>query len=304
MRPVIVMSTIAALVASSWASSNVGFGEVSPVRGESAITSMWAWGNAVPASVDYRGRGEAEFEPDALAGFASDRRLSSVRLSVPWAADEGTAISTALRDSVDALHADGILVSALGGDDGWVDDPSLVDEWMTAAHAVTSFDAVQLDVEPWTDPEWTTDTAAIGRFVAMTARAQSTAHGLGMTLGVDVPWWLADKQYGSSTILTALLPHLDSVSIVTFVDHASGDDGIVALSAPAVSQATAAGKPFTVGVETDTAEVAGGAQYTFYDGGSTVLESAAATVRLAYGSTPGYGGVTVEHYLSWLRLKP
>jgi hypothetical protein len=304
MRPVIVMSTIAALVASSFASSSVQSGEVSPVRGESAITSMWAWGNAVPASVDYRGRGEVEFAPAAVARFASDRRLGSVRLSVPWAADEGAAISSSLRDTVDALHADGIVVSALGGDDGWVDDPALVDEWMTAAHNVTAFDAVQLDVEPWTDPHWTTDTAAVGRFIAMAARAQLSAHGLGMTLGVDVPWWLADKRYGSSTILEALLPHLDSLSIVTFVDHAAGDDGIVALSAQAASQAAAAAKPFTIGVETDTPEVAGGAQYTFNDGGSAVLESAAATVRIAYGSTPGYGGVTVEHYLSWLRLKP
>jgi hypothetical protein len=278
--------------------------EVTPVNSASAITGMWAWGNDVSPSDDFRGLGQPQFAPATLAAFAGDHGLRSVRLSVPWAADQGTAFATSLSQSVDALHAQGSEVAALGGDAGWVADPALAVQWMTAAHAVAAFDSVQLDVEPWTSPDWPTDTAAIAQFVTMVAAAQSAAHSMGMQLGVDLPWWLADKPYAASTILDALLPHLDSVSIVAFADHASGDDGIISLSSPAAQQAAAAGVPFTIGVETDTPAVAGGSQYTFYDEGSAELEAAADTVRIAYSATPGYQGVVVEHYLSWLSLKP
>ena len=66
--------------------------------------------------------------------------------------------------------------------------------------------------------------------------------------------------------------------------------------------ASAAGLPFTVGVETDTAEVAGGAQFTFIDEGPTVLEQETALVADAFGTLPGYEGVTVEHHRAWRSL--
>jgi hypothetical protein len=276
----------------------------SPQRTGSAITGMWAWGNAVPASLDYRGLGQAAFAPDAIAAFATAHQLTNVRLSVPWAADEGDAISASIGSSVRALQENGIVVSALGGDPGWVDDPALASEWMTAARSAGDFDSVQLDVEPWTDPHWTSDTAAITQYIDMVSQSEATAHSLGMTLGLDVPWWLAHKKFGTSTILGTLLPHLDSVSIVAFADHAAGPDGVIALADDAVTQCVAATVPFTIGVETDSPAVAGGSQYTFQERGATALEAAAATVRLVYGRSQGYGGVTVEHYLSWKALKP
>jgi hypothetical protein len=284
--------------------ASLGVAPDDSVSAASAVTGMWAWGNPVPSSLDFRGEDEAAFQPAQLAEFARTHSLTDVRLSVPWEAEQGTAIRRALSASVSALHSNRATVAALGGDPGWVDDPALADQWMTQARVVADFDSVQLDVEPWTDSSWVDDATAINRFVTMAAQSEATAHALGMRFGMDLPWWLATKPYRGASILSAILTHVDSISIVAFADHAAGDNGIIALSSEAVGQAAAAGKPFTIGVETDSPVVAGGTQYTLNAAGSMGLESAAATVRLAYRTTPGYSGVTVEHYLSWLALAP
>jgi hypothetical protein len=269
------------------------------------ITSMWAWGNPVPAADDARGLGEPAMSPAALATFATERQLTDVRLSVPFASDEGPAISQWVAGSVGALHASGQQVSALGGDAGWVAIPDLASQWMTAARSVAPFDGVQLDVEPWTTSStWTTDPAAIAQYVLLVRQAQASAHGLGMTFGLDVPWWLATTPYQSGTALEALLPFVDSVSIVSYSDHADGMDGIIAQAWTAVTQTVAAHLPFTIGVQTSSNEIAGGARYTFADTGSAALDAECLKVRSAYASAPGYGGVTVEEYLSWAALKP
>lgn len=263
------------------------------------ITGMWAWGNSVDPSVDNRGLGQPAMAPAAIASFAAAHHLTDVYLSVPWASNQG-AIATWLSESVDALHAVGVHVSALGGDASWLAQPSLVAQWITDARAAADFDAIQLDVEPWAghpDLDFATSTPT---FVSLLQTARQAAGPL--PIGLDLPWWLTERPYGDGTVFDALLAQADSVAIVAFADHAAGSDGIVALSRPAANAASAAGKPFTIGVETDTPEVAGGAQFTFADDGEAALVAETDAVRDAFTATAGYHGVTVEHLRSWLTL--
>lgn len=228
-----------------------------------------------------------------------------MRLSVPWAANEGDAIRGWLSSSVASIHSGGQTVSALGGETEWVSDPSLLVQWMVAAHRAAPFDSVQLDVEPWTsDANWISDPLAIAGYVALVEKAQVTAHELGMTLDLDAPWWLATTPYLSGTVLSALLPHVDGIAVVAYADHAGGTDGIIAQAWTAVTQTTKAGVPFTIGVQTSSAEISGGAQYTFAGLGSKALEAECAKVRAAYETVLGYSGVTIEEYLSWSELQP
>jgi hypothetical protein len=265
----------------------------------SAISSMWAWGNPIDPSQDARGLGQPAFQPAALVSFAQARGLRSVYLSVPWAANQGQ-FAVWLPQAVDALHAAGISVSALGGDASWAGQPSLAAQWVSDALATASFDAVQFDVEPWAGrPDADLD-VIVTQYTAMLEAAAQAAGDV--PIGADLPWWLAAKPHGGGTAFGAIASHVQSVAIVAFSDHAAGSDGIIALSAPAVAEASTAGLPFTIGVETDTPEVAGGAQYTFGDDGSGALERETALVRAQFSSTPGYGGVTVEHLLAWRTL--
>ncbi|WP_431247558.1 hypothetical protein [Leifsonia xyli] len=267
----------------------------------SAITGMWAWGDPIDPALDARGHGMPQFAPQALADFASAHHLRTVFLSVPWAADEGP-FSAWLTDAVDALHAAGVTkVAALGGDGGWADDPSLAATWTAAALRAAPFDAVQFDVEPWVVSSDAELPAVVTKLQTMYDAARAAAGSV--PIGADLPWWLQAKpQPGGGTALDALLPHLDSVAIVAFVDHAAGTDGLVALAQPAATAAAAQGVPFTVGVETDTPEVAGGPAATFGDDSAALLESETAAVRSALSGIGGYGGVTVEHLLSWQNL--
>ena len=100
----------------------------------------------------------------------------------------------------------------------------------------------------------------------------------------------SDGGPGSPTVLELTLPQFDGIAVVAFADHAAGSDGIIALAQPAATAASVAGKPFTIGVETDTPEVAGGAQYTFFDEGSAVLEAEAGLVHDAFVDLAGYSG--------------
>jgi hypothetical protein len=270
----------------------------------SALTSMWAWGNPVSPADDARGLGESAFAPETISAYAAAHNLTNVRLSVPWAADQGAAVTGWLRDSVSALHAKGETVAALGGDTAWIASPALVTQWITAAHNAAPFDIVQLDIEPWTsDSNWISNPAAIANYVSFVKQAELTAHSLGLKLGIDAPWWLATTPYLSGSVLTAILPFVDSVSIVAFADHAGGNDGIIEQAWPAVIESNAALTPFTIGVQTSSDYVAGGARYTFADSGSAALEAESNKVRTAYSASVGYTGITVEEYLSWLTLR-
>ncbi|SEA78421.1 hypothetical protein [Leifsonia sp. 21MFCrub1.1] len=267
----------------------------------SAISGMWAWGNPIDPAEDARGEGLPQFEPQALAEFAAAHHLRTVFLSVPWAADEGP-FGVWLTDAVDALHAAGVTkVAALGGDPAWAGDPSLAATWTSAALRAAPFDAVQFDVEPWVVSSDDELPAVVAQLQAMYDAARTAAGSV--PIGADLPWWLAAKpQPGGGTAFDALLPHLKSVAIVAFSDHAAGTDGIVALAKPAATAAAAKRIPFSIGVETDTPEVAGGPAATFGDDSAALLEAETAKVRTALGGLRGYGGVTVEHLLSWQTL--
>lgn len=267
----------------------------------SAISGMWAWGNPIDPAEDARGEGLPQFEPQALAEFAAAHRLRTVFLSVPWAADEGP-FGVWLTDAVDALHAAGVTkVAALGGDPAWASDPSLAATWTSAALRAAPFDAVQFDVEPWVVSSDDELPAVVAQLQAMYDAARTAAGSV--PIGADLPWWLAAKpQPGGGTAFDALLPHLKSVAIVAFSDHAAGTDGIVALAKPAATAAAAKRIPFSIGVETDTPEVAGGPAATFGDDSAALLEAETTKVRTALGGLRGYGGVTVEHLLSWQTL--
>jgi hypothetical protein len=269
----------------------------------SALTSMWAWDNPVPPEVDARGRGYAPAEPDALASFCVDRGLRRVFLGAPWAADEGP-VGAWFGDACRAVAATGTHVGPLGGDPGWLTNPALAVQWAQTALRAAPSDLVQLDVEPWTTPSWTTYRAQVVRRWLTLLRKVRAALPPGVALGVDTPWWLAHEPYGTAgrTLLDEVLDRVDRVAVVAFADHAHGPDGIITLAAPAVVAASAAGRPFTIGVETDTPEVAGGPQFTFYDEGPDVMEQETAEVEHAFGALPGYEGVTVEHHRAWRAL--
>ncbi len=268
----------------------------------SAITGTWAWGNSVDPAVDERGRGQPDLAPDAITAFATGHQLQRVFCNAPWASNTG-ALATWFSSAVSRLTASGVQVSALGGDRDWFDRPALAARWLRDARETADFRFVQLDVEPWAAQAAPMDPGLLVTGYLRLIDAVRRAAGP-IRVGADLPWWLARMPYGNATVFDALVASLDVVAIIAYSDHADGTGGIVELATPAVRAAEASGIPFSIGVETDRPEVAGGAQHTFFDEGKAVLEAESVRVTSAFGATRGYEGVTVEHLLAWKSLRP
>ena len=153
-----------------------------------AISSMWAWGNPVPAKDDPRGLGQAGH------GACRARRIRGLtpthecEPSVPFAADQGAAISQWLserRDRVARRRTAGVCARRRRGMGRESESGHPVDDRSPQRRPVRR---VQLDVEPWTEnPNWTSDPAAIGQYILLVRQAQASAHGLGMS-------WVLDPQ--------------------------------------------------------------------------------------------------------------
>lgn len=265
-------------------------------------SAMWLWENPVHATTDARGRGYAEADPTVVAGFARAQGVSTVHVATPWGSDEGE-VAVWLDDITQALQAEAIAVSVLGGDPTWLNDPSLGAEWTRDALRGRDIDRVQLSLEPWTQPLWNVDRA---RAVAQWQAAMDAVRAelpTGVELGVDAPAWLASVEDETAEPLFAhVLTRADSVAVVAFRDVAEGDDGILALSADARAQSEAAGVPYTIGLETDSPRLTGGPEYTFFDEGAAVLDEQARIVHAALVDAPGYRGVAIERFRTWRDL--
>lgn len=272
------------------------------VTARTAFGSMWVWDNSLTAEQDNRGTGYASADPQTIVDFARDHGLNRVHVAAPWVSDEGP-IAAWMDATTAGLHEAGFEVGVLGGDPGWFDDPSLAVTWTLDAISTRSVDYVALSLEPWTLPSWTSDRAgSVARWEA-TMDAVKAALPAGVGLALDAPYWLVTTPApDGGTLFDAVLERADSLAIVTFVDHADAFDGIIALSAQARAAAGAAGIPYTVGLETDTPEVAGGAPFTFYDDGADALVREAGLVGDALADDPLFEGIAVEHYRAWRSL--
>lgn len=273
-----------------------------PATARTTFGSMWVWDNSLTTDQDNRGTGYAAADPQTIVEFARQHNLRQVHIAAPWVSDEGP-VAAWMDETTTALHDAGFEVGVLGGDPGWLEDPALAVTWALDAISTRPVDYVQLSLEPWTLPSWTTDRAGTVERWEATMDAVKAALPSGVTLSLDAPYWLATTPGpDSGTLFDAVLERADALTIVTFVDHAAEFDGIIALSAPARAAAGAAGVPYLVGLETDTPAIAGGAAFTFYDDGADALVREADLVAEALADDPLFGGVAVEHYRAWRSL--
>lgn len=272
---------------------------MTPRRPGSALTAMWAWDNPVDPAEDPRGRAYAPAAPDRLAAFASAGGLQEVYLLAP-AGPVGSAVDRWVADAVAALHAAGVRVSAVTGVGG------AAAAWVDAVLAVAPFDRLQVAVLPWAAPAPGRTPADVGRALADALVVVRSA-AAGTPVDACVPWWVAPGSadgpgVSDATGFDAVLATADRVALAAPAPRAHGPGGILELAAPAVAALTAAGRPFTIAVQTDAPDIAGGADRTFYDEGPVALVRETALVGAALAGVPGFEGVAVKAHRAWRRL--
>jgi hypothetical protein len=261
-------------------------------RTGSAITAMWAWDNPVDPAQDPRGRGYAPASANRLAAFAHAGGLREVYLLTP-SGPRGGAIDAWTAEAVAALHAQGVRVSAVTGVSG------ATPRWVEAVVDVAPFDRLQVVVLPWASPAPGRTAADVG---AALAGALTAVRDAGLPVDAGVPWWLATDDGAGPSPLEAVASLADRVALAAPAGHAHGEGGVLELAGPAVRALAAAGRPFTVAVQTDAPDIAGGADRTFFDEGPVALIRESTLVAQALADVPGFEGVAVKAHRAWRRL--
>lgn len=233
-------------------------------------------------------------EVAAALKFVAERRILTVFLGVGWAGPETHAITV-----VERLRAAGVGVQCLGGDPSWLERPDLARQWMGRALRAAKFDAIHLDVEPWTLPGWASHRERLlEQYLAVTGAVRES----GLPLEIDVAPRLASDKIGSSIVLDPVLGSVDRVTVMAYRDHAEGVDGILEVSQPVRAACFRHEVGFRIGVETQPAEQAGGPGQTFAEEGRAALQRETAVVSSRLTANPFYLGVAVHDWHHWSRL--
>lgn len=229
--------------------------------------------------------------PDAtaVAAFLSEQRVHEAFVSVPGA---GPSVHT--RSCVAALRAQGIRVSALGGDPSWVDGQGAL-RWMERAVGSLAFDGVHLDIEPWGTAKWAGNES---RMLAGLERAvREVAAQTELPVEVDLAPWLAHTHPAAFTRIASAA---DAVTLMAYRDRA-GD--ILAVSDAARALLREARQPYRIGVETGPVRrPAPSARETFADDGRTAMEAALADVAAGIDPRDRFTGLAVHDAVSWAAL--
>ena len=207
------------------------------------------------------------------------------------------------RDVVKAAHAADISVSALGGDEGWIDQPKQALCWARAVCAMHLFDGVHLDVEAWARTDWDTrrDEVVAG-YVDVLRRLSATCP---LRLEADLAVWLHMVPTASGTPLDeAVLRLVDAVTLLSYRNVPTGPDSITEIARLTLGKADRLGIPCRLAVETnDLGPGPVQRKQTFFGRGHAAMTSALEVVDAETARVPSYAGMAVHDLDGWRALE-
>ena len=244
-------------------------------------------------------------DADSVVQLAQARGVQQLFVAVPPDVASSSQLNR-LRDLVSRARAAGLRVDALGGDAGWVDDPTwAVEHWVRPTLATGLFAGLHVDVEPWTTPAWTTQrSSTVTRYLAMLDRLVGASGG--SPVEADIPFWFDEIQAGKrSTLDREVLRRVSGITVMAYRNTATGADGTIALSQAELAHGGAAGKPVRIGQETAyLGSEPTNEKQTFYGYTVTQMDAQLAQVDAAFSACASYAGVAVHDYTGYAALAP
>jgi hypothetical protein len=236
-----------------------------------AHNGLWVWNTSeLLADEALRAR---------FLNFVTDEGIDRVFLYLPAAAGQKPAAGlvpfdgSAVGPLVQALRERGALTYALDGDPDYV-RPENRQGVLATVRRVAAFNrgapperrfaGVHYDIEPYL----TGGFQGVGRgeilrdYIDLLADLSDAAHSGGLTLGVDIPFWLdeLDEATGQpfeveidgvgKPVLDQVLSHVDDVAVMAYRTAADGPNGVVAQASREVVRAGQKGVGVYVGLET------------------------------------------------------
>jgi hypothetical protein len=265
---------------------------------------------ASQAAVDRSGRPAAEramwvwdtSDPQAVVTLATSRGIGQLYAAVPPHVESSPKLAE-LQQLVALADAAGLRVDALGGDPGWVDNPTwVVTNWLQPTLATGLFTGVHVDIEPYTTSAWTKNRKAVIKKYLTTLDTLRTA-AAGTPIEADIPFWFDEIAANGSTLDREIMQRTDGVAVMAYRNQAAGPDGTIALASAEVAAGAQLGRPVRIGQETnflgtDPSEV----KQTFHGMTLAQMESQLALVQDAFAASPAFAGLAIHDSLGYAAI--
>ena len=256
--------------------------------------AMWVWDTSTPA---------------ATVDLAVSAGIDQLFVAVPPNLTTSSQLP-AIRTLADRAKAAGIRVDALGGDPGWVDNPSwVVTYWLKPARNSGLFTGIHVDVEPYSTPAWTTDQpTVVSKYLTLLDKLKANAGT--SPIEADIPFWFntvpATASGGASSSLDReIMKRTAGVTVMSYRNTATGPDGTLDIATAALTAGVALGKPVRLGQETTyLGDTAVDRKQTFYGWTRTDMETQLAQVNAGAAGYSSYAGLAIHSAAGYAAMTP
>ncbi|TDF93855.1 hypothetical protein [Paenibacillus piri] len=264
------------------------------------MKATWLWDTSLIHTNDSR---------NSVLQFAKEQRVTRIYVQIDPALDPG-----AYRTFIKGASAAGIQIHALDGAPDWIapdrrhrisDTVDWVNRFNNAALPEERFTGIQVDIEPYTLPEWNTnrDTVVQRWLDTVTLFAAKTKSSSSLTASAALPFWLDEipmsgSGSGSVSLMEAMMRQLDEVTLMSYRNQAKA---LADIALTKLELGDRLGKKVSVGVETNSTKEP--AFITFYGEGRARMEIELLSIDKLLRNYASYAGVVIHDYSGWRKLK-
>ena len=256
--------------------------------------AMWVWDTSTPA---------------ATVDLAVSAGIDQLFVAVPPNLTTSSQLPN-IKALSDRARAAGIRVDALGGDPGWVDNPTwVVTYWLKPAKSSGLFTGIHVDVEPYSTSAWGTDQATVvSKYLTLLDKLKANAGTY--PIEADIPFWFntihaVASTGAASTLDREIMKRTAGVTVMSYRNTAAGTDGTLDVATPALAAGAALGKPVRLGQETNyLGATAVDTKQTFYGWTRTAMEAQLAQVNSGASASATYAGLAIHDATGYAAMAP
>ena len=256
--------------------------------------AMWVWDTSTPA---------------ATVDLAVSAGIDQLFVAVPPNLTTSSQLPN-IKALSDRARAAGIRVDALGGDPGWVDNPTwVVTYWLKPAKSSGLFTGIHVDVEPYSTSAWGTDQATVvSKYLTLLDKLKANAGTY--PIEADIPFWFntihaVASTGAASTLDREIMKRTAGVTVMSYRNTAAGTDGTLDIATPALAAGAALGKPVRLGQETNyLGATAVDTKQTFYGWTRTAMEAQLAQVNSGASASATYAGLAIHDATGYAAMAP
>jgi hypothetical protein len=294
MTSVAIVSAAVGVLATAPASSAAAAAAAAATPVGADTRALWVWDTSTPG---------------ATVDLAVRTGIDQLFVAVPPNVNTSSRLPE-LKDLVARARAAGIRVDALGGDPGWVDNPSwVVTSWLKPARNTGLFTGIHVDVEPYTTPAWTTSrSTVVAKYLTLLDKLRASAGT--SPIEADIPFWFnevpaAGAGGSASTLDREIMRRTAGVTVMSYRNTATGPDGTLAIAAAALTAGAALGKPVRLGQETTyLGDTAVETKQTFFGWTRTDMETQLAQVTAGASAYATFAGLALHDASGYAAMAP